>query len=109
MHGAVAVNELVEIKASKNNGTEFVKLKLPATIAPGTYDFADPDFGFRAAYYDDGIDENLKPRQNISVQAKATDGSTKKFEMLVRLDTPVEIDYFRNGGILQTVLRKLAK
>ena len=36
------------------------------------------------------------------------DGSTVSFDALVRVDTPVEIDYYRNGGILQTVLRKLA-
>ena len=31
------------------------------------------------------------------------------FEAIVRIDTPVEIDYYRNGGILQTVLRKMVK
>ncbi len=52
----------------------------------------------------EGIDENLKPGQNIVVRA---DG--KIFMTICRLDTPVEIVYFRNGGILQTVLKKLAK
>ena len=55
----------------------------------------------------EGIDDNLKPRQEITVTAKLRSGETK-FKAIVRLDTPVEIDYFRNGGILQTVLRKLA-
>jgi hypothetical protein len=44
----------LEIKASINSGSQFVKLKMPQTIIAGTYDFADPDAGFRAAYYDDG-------------------------------------------------------
>jgi aconitate hydratase len=39
----------------------------------------------------------------------AADGSTKSFATTVRIDTPVEMDYYRNGGILQTVLRKLLK
>ena len=56
----------------------------------------------------DGINEKLKPRQTITVTAVSPDGATTKFKMTVRLDTPVEIDYFRNGGILPTVLRKLA-
>ncbi|MCR4337807.1 MAG: aconitate hydratase AcnA [Candidatus Omnitrophica bacterium] len=56
-----------------------------------------------------GIDENLKPRQDIKVIATAADGSKKEFIAVCRLDTPVEIDYFKNGGILQTVLRKLLK
>ncbi len=56
-----------------------------------------------------GISENLKPRQEITVIAKGHDGKETKFQVMVRLDTPVEIDYFKNGGILQTVLRKLLK
>ena len=57
----------------------------------------------------DGISDNLKPRQDISVTIKFPEGQIKKFMVTCRLDTPVEIDYFRNGGILPTVLRKLAK
>jgi len=56
-----------------------------------------------------GLNENLKPRQELSVSARKTDGSVIKFNVIVRLDTPVEIDYYRNGGILQTVLLKLQK
>jgi len=56
----------------------------------------------------DGINDKLKPLQSITVHAKSpTGGNKKSFKMTVRLDTPVEIDYFRNGGILQTVIRKL--
>jgi aconitate hydratase len=55
-----------------------------------------------------GITDQLKPRQRVNVIARS-DAGEKRFTCIVRLDTPVEIDYFRNGGILQTVLRKLAK
>ncbi|VAX35033.1 Aconitate hydratase [hydrothermal vent metagenome] len=55
-----------------------------------------------------GVNDTLKPRQDITVTATSPKGDVKKIKMTVRLDTPVEIDYFRNGGILQTVLRKLA-
>jgi aconitate hydratase A / 2-methylisocitrate dehydratase len=41
------------------------------------------------------------------VTATRADGSSIRFEAKVRIDTPVELEYFRNGGILQTVLRKL--
>jgi aconitate hydratase len=54
-----------------------------------------------------GLDDNLQPRSTIRVRAKSADGSVKEFDARVRIDTPVEIDYYRNGGILQTVLRKL--
>ena len=54
-----------------------------------------------------GVNDSLKPRQDIRAVAQSPDGSRKEFLLTVRLDTPVEIDYFRNGGILPTVLRKL--
>jgi aconitate hydratase len=59
--------------------------------------------------FDIPVDEKLKPRSKISVTATAPDGKPKSFEAQVRIDTPVELDYYRNGGILQTVLRKLLK
>ncbi len=54
-----------------------------------------------------GLDDSLKPLQKLTVTATAADGSTNDFSTTVRIDTPVELDYYRNGGILQTVLRKL--
>jgi aconitate hydratase len=54
-----------------------------------------------------GLDESLKPAASLTVVATATDGSTKQFACRSRIDTPVELEYYRNGGILQTVLRKL--
>jgi aconitate hydratase len=57
----------------------------------------------------EGLGEGLKPFQNVRVTATAPEGSKKIFETTARVDTPVEVDYYKNGGILQTVLRKLAK
>lgn len=54
-----------------------------------------------------GLTESLKPREEVTVKAVAADGTAKEFKVIVRLDTPVEINYYRNGGILQTVLAKL--
>jgi aconitate hydratase len=54
-----------------------------------------------------GLDDTLKPRSTVTVRAKSADGKVKEFPAKVRIDTPVEMDYYRNGGILQTVLRKL--
>ena len=53
------------------------------------------------------LDDDLKPRQEIRIEATSSDGSKKQFNVIARVDTPVEVDYLRNGGILQTVLRKL--
>jgi aconitate hydratase len=51
--------------------------------------------------------DGLAPRSTITVTATAPDGTVKKIECLVRIDTPVELDQFRAGGILPFVLRKL--
>ena len=45
----------------------------------------------------------------VSVAATSADGTVKTFQAVVRIDTPGEADYFRHGGILQYVLRSLAK
>jgi aconitate hydratase len=55
------------------------------------------------------LDDKLQPRQKLKVVATKQDGQRVEFEATVRIDTPVELDYYRNGGILQTVLRKLLK
>jgi aconitate hydratase len=54
-----------------------------------------------------GLNDQLQPRSSVTVRTTGADGSTKEFFATVRIDTPVEMDYYRNGGILQTVLRKL--
>tara|TARA_B100001123_G_scaffold450518_1_gene621698 strand:+ start:238 stop:1233 length:996 start_codon:yes stop_codon:yes gene_type:complete len=53
-----------------------------------------------------GIADGLKPKDTILVKATSGGESTCTFEVLARLDTEVEVDYYRNGGILQTVLRQ---
>jgi aconitate hydratase len=56
-----------------------------------------------------GLDDNLKPREEVTLKATRADGSSVQFKAIVRIDTPVEIDYYRNGGILHTVLRNLVR
>ncbi|HNN01009.1 MAG TPA: aconitate hydratase AcnA, partial [Turneriella sp.] len=55
----------------------------------------------------EGYDNNLKPRTDIKVTATKKDGSVVTFTTMNRVDTPVEVVYLKNGGILHTVLRKL--
>ena len=54
-----------------------------------------------------GLDDSLQPRSQATVSATSPDGKVKTFQAAVRIDTPVELDYYKNGGILQTVVRKL--
>jgi len=58
--------------------------------------------------YDIPASADLVPLSTISVTATKVDGTQITFDATVRLDTPVEVEYYRNGGILQTVLRNLA-
>jgi len=55
------------------------------------------------------LDDNLKPGQIIDVKAVDANGNVKVFQTKCRIDTPIETIYYRNGGILHTVLRKFLK
>ena len=54
-----------------------------------------------------GISEDLYPGKKMAVTVTGTDGEQREFQATCRLDTPVEVEYYRNGGILQTVLRQM--
>jgi aconitate hydratase len=56
-----------------------------------------------------GLQGDLRPRQDLIVAVERKDGSRISFTVTARLDTPVEVNYWRNGGILQTVLRKMLR
>ena len=55
------------------------------------------------------LDDSLRPGDELTVRATSPDGAVKEFSAKVRIDTPVELEYYRNGGILPAVLRKLAR
>ena len=56
-----------------------------------------------------GFARELRPRQELTVQVQRADGRQDSFPVTARLDSPVEINYYRNGGILHTVLRKMLR
>ncbi|MEO6528085.1 MAG: aconitate hydratase AcnA [Gemmatimonadaceae bacterium] len=57
----------------------------------------------------EGLDAGLAPRSALTINAKASDGTAKSFEVLCRIDTPEELNYYKHGGILPYVLRSLAR
>ena len=59
--------------------------------------------------FDIQVPADVKPLQSITVKATKADGKVISFDAKCRIDTPVEVDYYRNGGILHYVLRQLAK
>ena len=58
-------------------------------------------------YEIDGLDDSLTPRATLTVKATSPDGSVKSFSVRGRIDTPEEMQYYKNGGILPYVLRSL--
>ena len=56
-----------------------------------------------------GLDEWMKPGGQVTARAMATNGKVIEFRATLRIDTPVEMDYYRHGGILQAVLRRLVR
>ena len=55
------------------------------------------------------VDDDLVPRQEIPVTATKADGSVVEFDALARVDTPIEVEYLRHGGILHMVLREMSR
>jgi aconitate hydratase len=56
-----------------------------------------------------GLAAGVTPRQVVDVLARRMDGSEISFKAIVRIETPAEVEYFRHGGILQTVLRQMLR
>jgi aconitate hydratase len=59
--------------------------------------------------YDIAVHDKIRPGDEIIVQVEKADGRRHAFSMILRLDTPVDVKYYRNGGILLTVLRDILK
>jgi aconitate hydratase len=81
---------------------------LPLQFAAGE-DAASLGLSGKEVFEIKGIAEDLTPMKKLTVSAKGENGAVKTFTVTVRIDTPNELDYYRHGGILQYVLRQLAK
>jgi aconitate hydratase len=54
-----------------------------------------------------GLNDAIKPRQDLTLEIKRASGQTERVPVTLRIDTPIEVDYYRHGGILPFVLRQL--
>jgi aconitate hydratase len=57
----------------------------------------------------EGLSDDVAPKAELTVKAKKSDGKIVEFKATALLNTDVEVNYYRNGGILHTVLRNLVK
>jgi aconitate hydratase len=54
-----------------------------------------------------GLENDIKPQQEVTLVIKRANGQSQQVKVLLRIDTPIEVDYYRHGGILPFVLRQL--
>ncbi len=54
-----------------------------------------------------GLEHGVRPRQDVTLVIHRANGETEQLSVMLRIDTPVEIDYYQHGGILPYVLRQL--
>jgi aconitate hydratase len=63
----------------------------------------------RETYTIRGLAEGLSPRQRLTVEIRDERGEERRFEAIARLDGPIDVGYYEQGGILPAVLRRLAR
>ncbi|MCZ6626857.1 MAG: aconitate hydratase AcnA [SAR324 cluster bacterium] len=99
---AVLVQSFERIHRSNLVGMGVLPLQFKEGDSPTTLKLTGTE-----TYGLEGITADMAPGAEITVKATREDGSTTTFAVISRIDTQVEIGYYRNGGILQTVLRQL--
>ena len=80
---------------------------LPLQFLPGE-SAASLSLTGRESYEITGLAEGLRPRQELAVIVRPEDGGERSFRVVARLDGPIDLEYFRHGGVLPAVLRRLA-
>jgi aconitate hydratase len=56
-----------------------------------------------------GLSDDIKPRQKVNLEIKRADGKIDNVPLVLRIDTPIEVDYYQHGGILPYVLRQIIR
>jgi aconitate hydratase len=67
------------------------------------------DLNGSETYSVSGLHNDIKPRQKVTLEIARKDGAIEKVPLILRIDTPIEIDYYRHGGILPFVLREILR
>ncbi len=75
----------------------------------GDTDVATLDLTGEESFDIGAIDDTLKPQQDVTLTIHRKNGASQRVPLLLRIDTPIEVDYYRHGGILPYVLRELVQ
>jgi aconitate hydratase len=100
---AVIAESFERIHRSNLVGMGVLPLEFPANESAASLGLTG-----RETYSIEGLADGLGGASRVRVSAVAGDGAVKRFEAVVRVDTPAEVEYYRSGGILPYVLRQLA-
>jgi aconitate hydratase len=99
---AVVAQSFERIHRSNLVGMGVLPLQFPDGVSAQTLKLDGTEF------FDlQGLDENLQPMSDLTLLIRRTDGSEEKVTLRNRIDTAIEVDYYRHGGILPYVLRQL--
>lgn len=99
---AVAAESFERIHRSNLVGMGVLPLQFPPEVGAQTLSLNGTE-----TYEVVGLNDSLKPRQDLTLRIRRANGETLEIPVRCRIDTPIEVDYFRHGGILPYVLRQL--
>lgn len=100
---AVIANSFERIHRSNLVGLGVLPCQLPAGVTASTLNLAGDE-----SYDLVGLDDNAQPRQTVTLVITRSNGAVERVPLMLRLDTPAEIEYVKHGGILPYVLSGLA-
>ena len=98
----VVAQSFERIHRSNLVGMGVLPLQFKEGVNPQTLKLAGTE-----TYAVTGLDAGLKPQQDLALRITRADGKSESIPVTCRIDTPIEIDYYRHGGILPYVLRQL--
>jgi aconitate hydratase len=99
---AVVAQSFERIHRSNLVGMGVIPCQFPEGVSAGTLGLTGTE-SFDLL----GLSDSIQPRQEVTLVVHRQDGKTDEVRLILRLDTPVEVDYYRHGGILPYVLRQL--
>ncbi len=99
---AVVAQSFERIHRSNLVGMGVLPLQFPEGVSAQTLDLDGTE-----TFDITGLGEDIQPRQDVTLTITRKDGKTESLAVKLRIDTPIEVDYYRHGGILPFVLRQL--
>jgi aconitate hydratase len=99
---AVVAQSFERIHRSNLVGMGVLPLQFPEGISAQTLNLDGTE-----TYDITGLSDSIQPRQDVTLTITRKDGTKESHQVKLRIDTPIEVDYYRHGGILPFVLRQL--